>query len=64
MTDRILWDRPHHRRPRRKFRQLIHLRFLMASAHTGTDNVLDHHIRGAHQPHRNLDRPTYLVTAM
>ena len=36
----------------------------MASAHTGTPDVLDHHIRGAHQPHRNLDRPTYLGSAL
>ena len=26
----------------------------------GTADVLDHHNRGAHQPHRNLDCPTYL----
>ena len=64
MTDRILWGRPHHRRPRRVFKQLISLRFLIASAHWACADVLDHHIRGAHQPHRNLDRPTYLGTAM
>ena len=26
----------------------------------GIADVLDHHNRGAHQPYRNLDRPTYL----
>ena len=26
----------------------------------GTADVLDHHNRGAHQPHRNLDRSTYM----
>ena len=36
----------------------------MASAHWACADVLDHHIRGAHQPHRNHDRPTYLGTAM
>ena len=25
-------------------------------------DVLDHHIIARHQPHRNLDRPTYLGT--
>ncbi len=30
----------------------------------GTADVLDHHIRGAHQPHRNLDRPTYLGSSL
>ncbi len=26
----------------------------------GTADVLNHHNRGAHQPYRNLDRPSYL----
>ena len=26
----------------------------------GTADVLDHHTIARHQPHRNLDRPTYL----
>ena len=30
----------------------------------GTADVLDHHNRGAHQPYRNLDRPTYLGSSL
>ena len=30
----------------------------------GTADVLDHHIIARHQPHRNLDRPTYLGTSI
>jgi len=50
MTDRIHWGRLHHRRPRRVFKQLIGLKFLMASTHWACADVLDHHIMGAHQP--------------
>jgi len=42
------------------FKQLISLNFLIASAHWACADVLDHHTRGAHQPHRNLDRPSYM----
>ena len=44
------------------FKQLISLRFLIASAHWACADVLDRLSRDAHPPHRNLDRPTYLGT--
>ena len=30
----------------------------------GCHDVLTHHNRGAHQPHRNLDCPTYMGSSM
>ncbi len=63
MTDRILWSRPHHRRPRRDLKQLISLKFLIASAHWACADVLDHHIMEA-IAYRNLDRPTYLGSSL
>ena len=48
-------SRPRHRRLRRDLKQLISLRFLMASAHGACADVFDHHIIARLQPHRNLD---------